>query len=453
MLKGSKIKTTTWNREKKICLLGFLIVPVFFVVLYFLMTFTYEDFFQKNAHLQATVPEILRDIYGYLPRIGEFFQRIAIHFMTPQLSFGLDMVFRLVIAGIATGLIYFSSVLVLGRKLKLCYRDVLVFLGIFSFLMISQARLVFVVSFNIVNNYALAMLLLVLVALVFRLKMMGGKWYKLFGVLILGFLFGTSTEISTIAVLAIVMICVIMQLLRKKIFFKDLFFKYRMQSMVVFGTILGLVFFYLGAGIGDRANGGYGELFNYVSPLGIFGEPLATIKALLGHLVDNIQLLFFAVPLMLVYILMEFMVFGKNKNTDFKIWQCILFIFCCLYMGGSSVVVPPDYAYGRFMAPIYLSIAVASLMFIVRLIEYARVKEKSLMVTMLVLIVIAGLMFADMGVAYLNYNLEMGKILYAIEYNPNGAELIVRDGYGEVGKTEMERSLIFSFRQVTPFHW
>lgn len=448
-LRGDK----RWNLEKKICLAGFLIVPIFFVVLYFLMTFTYEDFFQKNAHLQATVPEILRDIYGFLPRIGEFFQRIAIHFMTPQLSFGADMIFRLIIAGIATGLIYLSSVLVLGRKLRLRYKDVLVFLGIFVFFLISQAKSVFVVSFNIVNNYALAMLLLVSVALIFRLRMAGDKWYKLLGVLVLGFLFGTSTEISTIAVLMMAAVYTIVQLIRKKISFKDLFSKYRMQSFVILGTILGLAFFYLGAGIGARASGEYGVRYDYVSLMGVFAEPFATIKILFGHLASNIQPLFFAVPLMLVYILMEFTVFKKDKNVDFRIWQCVLFVFCGLYMGASSVASPPEYAYGRFMAPIYLSVVIASFLFVARLLEYAKVKEKSLMIATFVVAVVAGLMFIDMGVAYLNYNLEMGRILYAIEYNLDGEEMIVKDGYDELGATDMTKSLIFGFRQVTPFHW
>ncbi|MDO4612094.1 MAG: hypothetical protein Q4B29_01370 [Candidatus Saccharibacteria bacterium] len=399
------------------------------------------------------MPEILRDIYAYLPRVGEFFQRVAIHFMTPQLSFGSDMVFRLIIAALATGLVYFSAVLVLGRKLKLKYKDILVYLGVFVFLLISQARLVFVVSFNIVNNYALAMLLLVSVALIFRLGFKGDKWYKMVGVLGLGFLFGTSTEISPLAMLGMVMVFVIVQLARKKMAFRELFSKYRMQSLVILGTIFGLAFFYLGAGIGDRATGDYGVLFDYVSPMEIFSAPAATMTALLGHLVDNIQLLFFAVPLMLVYILLEFTIFKKEKDRNFRLWQCLLFVFCGLYIGASSVVSPPEYAYGRFMAPIYLSIGVASLMFIVRLVEYAKAEEKGLMIAALVLSGVAGLMFVDMGVAYLNYNLEMGKILYAIEYNPNGAELIVKDGYEEFGKTEMDRSLIFSFRQVTPFHW
>ena len=95
--------------EQKLSLCGYLLIPLFFIILYFLMTETYEDVFQTNMHKDSSVGEIVGYVNSFIPRIGEFYQRIAVHFMTFQVSFGLDMVFRLLNVAMATGVMYFCT--------------------------------------------------------------------------------------------------------------------------------------------------------------------------------------------------------------------------------------------------------------------------------------------------------------------------------------------------------
>ena len=88
-------KPTQKKREKILCLIGYIIVPLFFIILYLIMFMSYEDLYQSYVQADRSVPTIIHDVYFYLPRIGEIFQHIAVHFMTLSTSFGADLFFRL----------------------------------------------------------------------------------------------------------------------------------------------------------------------------------------------------------------------------------------------------------------------------------------------------------------------------------------------------------------------
>lgn len=92
--------------EKIICITLFAFVPIFFITLYMLMTETYEDIAQRSYHIGSDIPIIFREIYEFIPRLGEFYQRISIHFMETQAQFGIGMAFRLMLGIFAWGLIY-----------------------------------------------------------------------------------------------------------------------------------------------------------------------------------------------------------------------------------------------------------------------------------------------------------------------------------------------------------
>ncbi len=434
------------NFKKYLCIVGYVMVPLFFALLYLLMTETYEDIMQGNSEALMSVGGIMDRIYNYIPRLGEFYQHIAVHFMTPQASLGLDVVFRLITAGIATGVVYLSTVFILGRKPKLEYKDMSIYLAVLLFIMISIFSEAFTYRFSYANNYVLGLFVAVAFLVIFRLKMMGDKWWKLFGVAVLGFAFGISTELAPVAFLILVCGYAIVKMARKELPIKELWGKYRLQTMATIGLIAGLAFFYLGGGLGMRTSGGYASVYEYISPMGIFHAPLETVYGLVHHLWYNIRYIFFAIPLMSIYIFVEATLFKKERV--YLYWQTMLTAFCVLFVGATSLIAVHDDLYPRFMVPMFVAIVLATLLFVCHIIEYAKVPEKTLRRVAMTTVVLGGVLIIDMTFAFTLYNRTIAPKLEAIHYNP-GENLVI----DHVEKTTMIPSPIFSLKQLPPFDW
>lgn len=440
-------KNNKWNLEKKICLFGYLLIPIFFVVLYFFMTETYEDIMQHNSNINQTVPEIVDGIYHYIPRIGEFYQRIATHYMTEQVSFGADMIFRLITAAFASGMVFLSAVFILGRKLKLQYKDMIISLAVLLAYMISAFSEAFTYRFSYANNYVLGILLILGVLVAFRLGFKGDKWYKVLGALLLGFVFGISSEVAPVAFLCLVALWCVVKIFKKEFIWKNIFGKYRFQTFVVIGIIAGLVFFYLGAGLGKRTSGAYAEIYDYVSPMDLLITTRATISKIWQHFWYNIRYIFFAVPLMVIYVVMELKVFKRENKYLF--WQMMLMAFCVVFVGASSLIALHDDLYCRFLLPVFAAIVLASGMFVWRMFEYTKAKEKGLRISAVAMSGVSVLLIVDTCVAFGTYRVEMQPKLEAIHYNPEGALII--DPVEQY--IDMQPSSVFRLKQLTPFDW
>ena len=440
------------NKQEKfkiwLCVFGYALVPVFFAILYLLMTETYEDIMQGNSEAAVSVGGIVDRIYNYIPRIGEFYQHIAVHSMTAQVSFGLDMIFRLITAAMASGVVYFSTVFVLGRKPRLQYKDVTIYLGIMLFIMISIFSEAFTYRFSYANNYVLGLLIAVGFLVLFRLCLSGNKWWKIFGAIVLGFAFGISTELAPVAFLILIGLWVVAKLIRREIKWIDFWKKYRLQTFAVLGLIAGLAFFYLGGGMGARTSGGYAEVYDYVSPMDLLHNTLEAAYKLVHHIWYNVRYVFFAVPLMLLYIFVEATLFKKDGKR-FLFWQVMLLGFCILFVGATSLIAVHDDLYPRFMVPMFIAIVLATGLFIWHILEYAKVSEKILRRSAVVAVVLGVVLVVDMTFAFALYNRTVAPMLEAIQYNPGG-ELVIEPIEGSY---TMIPSPIFSLKQLPPFDW
>ena len=435
--------------EKRLCLCGYIIIPIFFIILYFLMTETYEDIHQNNLDYSLSVGGILERVYNYIPRLGEFFQRIAAHYMTKQASFGLDAFFRFLTSAIATGSIYLTTVFALGRKPKPRYGDTAAALGILLVTMVSIFSETFTYRFSYANNYVLGLLVGMAVLVLFRFKFKKNQWWKLSAAALLGFAFGISTEIAPVAFLGLVCIWLILKIfIRKEIKIRELWSKYRLQLFTVGGLVIGLAFFYLGGGIGERTNGGYAAVYDYVSPMGIFKDPLATSYKLLRHVWYNIRYVFFAIPLMGIYIFIEASLFRKT-NRHYLFWQVMLLGFCVLFVGATSLIAVHDDLYPRFMLPVFVAILLSSMLFVQHVTTQAKISEKHQKYAAITTVALGAILVVDTGFAFTSYNISMKPMLEAIHHNP-GAELII-DPLD--GKYTMTPSPIFRLKQLPPFDW
>ena len=439
--------------NKAICICGYLLVPIFFVSLYFLMTKTYEDFAQGNTDAGQSIFVVLDHVYHYLPRLGEFCAWVSSRFMTPQLSFGLDMVFRIITAVASSGLIYLATMFALGRKLKLQYKDVAIYLGIMFFLMISPFSEVFMYRFNYVSNYIFALLVTVGVLLLFRLNIKTTKWLQILGSGLLGFLFGFSTEITPIAVLILLAIYVIYKLYKKELNFRNLWNKYRLQVFTVLGVLFGLIFFYSGAGVKAKIGMGanYANIYEYVALTQLFDNFWNTLYILLQHTWYNFRYIFFAVPLMLMYVLIEGTIFKKDQEGKYLFWQIILLGFSVLFIGTTSLIRVHDDLYARFMIPVFMAVILATALFISHVLNFEKILDSKLRITAIILIILNVIMIVDMSYAFVKYNRQVEGAINSIKFNQD--ELIVELDNDEKSKYDMQESPIFRFKQLSPFDW
>ena len=422
-------------------------MPLFFILLYFLMTETYEDVIQRNWGAGMTLGGIMDGVYNLLPRLGEFYQRIAMHYMTPQLSFGLDLLFRLLTAAIASGVIYFAAVFVVGRKMKFEYKDVIIYLGIMIFLMLSIFSGAFTYRFSFANNYVLGLFTAVCFIVLFRLRLLGDRWWKLLGAFVIGFAFGISTEIAPVACLILICVWFVVKMIRREISWRDLRGRYRLQTLAVLGLVAGLVFFYLGGGIGVRTSGWYADTYDYVSPIGIFSDPISTVFRLVQHVWYNVRYIFFAIPLMLGFIFVETTLF-KKRNKDYLFWQVMLFVFCVLFVLATSLIAVHDDLYARFMVPVFIAINMATMLFVYHVLEYAKVSEKSLKVSAIVLVTVGVVLVIDMTFAFALYNRTMAPRLESVY------DIIQADEASEYADgTMMIPSPVFNLEQSSPYDW
>lgn len=435
-------------KSKKVwCIVGYAMVPVFFAILYLLMTETYEDIMQGNSEATMSVGGIINRIYNYIPRLGEFYQHIAVHFMTPQVSFGLDMIFRLITAAIASGTVYLSAMFIMGRKLRLEYKDVAICLSVLLLIMISIFSEAYTYRFSYANNYVLGLLVAVAFLMPFRMKMVGDKWWKIAGVLVLGFMFGISTELAPVAVLILIGGWTAILMIRRKIMWKELWGReYRLQLMAMVGLLAGLAFFYIGGGLGMRTGGGYASVYDYVSPMGVLHDPVTTVFKLMHHVWYNIRYVFFAIPMMGGIIFVEATIFKKEK--EYLFWQIMLALFCILFVGATSLIAVHDDLYPRFMVPMFVAIVLSMLLLVRHILEYAKVPERTLKKFAIVTIALGGVLIVDTTFAFTLYKVTMAPKLEAIHFNPGGDLTI-----DAVNETTMIPSPIFNLKQLPPFDW
>lgn len=434
-----------------ICIACYIIVPIFFCIFYFLMTMSYEDILHHSWHAEGNTGTILAYVYNYSPRLGEFYQNLTMRFMDAQASLGFGLILRFFDAVMCTALIYLLTVFVLKRRPRLSYKDALVYLGLFVLLMLFETSEVFMYRFSYVHNYILAMLAMVGFLLPYRLNLRTTKPLALVGMLLLGFLFGISTEIAPIAILIILVASAIIHKITQKPTVKQFLQQYRLQITGFIGILLGLIFFYVGAGLDSRANGGYSIIYEYIHISAIFSAPLRTIPALIDHFWYNIRYFAFALVLLLFIIFSAFVRHKQSKPNQLPFYLHIL-AFCILFLGASSLIKLHDDMYVRFLFPIYVAVFVGIFTFLSEQLSRTDVDLQTFAkVSCIVLLGVGALMTVDMTYAMVRYHSKVAPVT-------NNEITIQNDGNlhfaGELPDNPyMVSSPIFHFRQLTPVNW
>lgn len=428
------------------------IVPVFFTIIYFMMYMTYEDIFQKNQALYKGLPEIWAYVYNFIPRLGEFYQRTAVHYMTIRPSFGLDLLFRLLDVGFSSTLVYALTYFILGEKPRLKTKDSLLFLALFVTLLLTKTSENFTYRFSYVNNYITALLVSVVFLIPYRLKIKEAKIIHYIAFLIIGFLFGISTEIMPVAFILILLGYLAYQKFFKKAKLLNIIKENKIKIAEIIGMFAGLIFFYLGAGLSYRTNGGYAEVYDYLKISGLFHEPIIFVYKFIKHFWYNIRYLGTMIPLCGI-IIFDLKRRAKNDKTG-KVknnlyWIIIYTIFDILFMLACSLIAVHDDLYPRLCMPVLLANMAIIYSYIDTIISLKEVSNKALKKVSFALLIIASLMIIDVGIGYVYYHRQID----------SNIEKIYMDGdeYPEIEyvdvKTNMINTPIFRIRQLSPFNW
>lgn len=440
------------NSEKVLCIIGYSIIPIFFIILYCIMFMSYEDLYQSYAWADKTVPEITQQIYFQLPRIGEIFQRIAVHFMSLSTSFGLDLLFRLITAIMSILCIYLGTYFILKRKPQLRYEDTLIYLGLFLILMISEVSETFTFRFSYANNYIIATTITLGFLLPFRLKVEKSKLWQKIGMVFLGICFGMSTEIGPIAILAILAIWTIFKFFKKEIDIKNFYRKYKLQIFGILGAIIGLVLVFGNGSLSRRAGSSYGEFYDYVSIMDIFkNNLLSTLYKLWQHAWYNLRYLMFA-PIIIGLIIFTESAISKKINkasNNLPLHICILYFFI-LYMCASCQIRVLDDLYPRYFFLVYMSIFISILAFVDFIFRNFSFTNKTLRRSTISLATLSLLALIDMFSAFLIYRMQINDQLYKIQPDYENKNVLITEEYS---RTTMIPSPIFKFAQLSPFDW
>lgn len=439
------------ERERKttkiICMACYIIVPVFFCILYLLMTTSYEDVLHHNWHAQSNTGNILAYVYHYLPRLGEFYQNLIMRFMDAQTTFGLGTIFRLLDVAICTALIYLLTVFTLKRRPRLAYHDALIYLEFFILFMIFETSEIFMYRFSYVHNYIPALLVAIGFLLPYRLKLHTAKPLALVGMILLGFLLGISNEVTPIAIVIILVALGIIHKVTARLTIKQFVKKYRLQLAGLIGVFLGFLFFYLGAGVEGRTSGTYGEVYEYLHLTELFQHPSYFIATFIDHFWYNLRYLTFALMLLLLLIFSAFIRHKQSKPNQLPLFLCIL-AFSVLFLGASSLIKLHDDIYTRFQFPVYVAIFLGLLVYLHEQLSQADVDLRVFTkISCVVCLGISILMTVDMTYAMLLYHIQIAP---ACGKDAQSGQIIITE---ESIDPYMQSSPIFHFRQLTPANW
>lgn len=450
-MKKNNPKKTKFPQKIRI-IACYAIVPVFFTFIYFMMYMTFEDIFQKNKNLNNDLPTILNSIYNYIPRLGEFYQRIAVHYMTIRPSFGPDMLLRLFDVAFSSFLVYTLTYFIIGEKPRLKTRDSLIFLSLFITLLVTKTSENFTFRFSYINNYITALLVSIVFLMPYRIKIKEAKTLHYIAFLIIGFLFGISTEVMPIAFIIILAGYLLYQKFFKKAKILNIFKKHKLEIVEFIGLIAGLLFFYSGAGVSFRTNGGYAEAYDYIKISSLFHEPTMFVYKFIMHFWYNIRYLGAMVPLcgIIVFDLARRKKINKSEKISNNLsWIIICIIFNVLFMLACSLIAVHDDLYPRLCMPVLLSNIAIVYTYIDTLISLKEISNKTLKKVSWALLIVASAMIIDVGIGYIYYHKQID----------SNIEKIYLDGdeYPEIEninvKTDMINSPVFRIKQLSPFNW
>lgn len=301
------------------------LTAVFFVVSYFEITTSGEDVYQGAG----TEPAVLEDMgaaFQHNARIPDMYAWAVINFFDYQYSFGVDTVFRLVDVVLGVGLLYLMTYVALGRKVRLKLKDAVIWaLGFLMVFLTPHGRVLYA-GFSAIHNY----LLIVMIALGFGLwylKRMRGeemrwRWWQAGLMLLVGVVFGLSSNLTPVAFLITFVGVLVIRMVREKRVGKVLKRLRAWEVLGVAGILIGMVVAYIGGpGVSGYIEGGYATEYDYLSLGEVMRKPMESAMKLTKHAVSNgVRVVAPMVAVLVVFVMMRIVWKWAWKKQDRLVW-------------------------------------------------------------------------------------------------------------------------------------
>jgi hypothetical protein len=409
-------KEKRFYAERRLSLIIHTAILMFFSALYWLMTMTGEDVSQFTTYNHHSAVETLRETYRYLPRIGEIYHNLIVRCYEPVARMNFCLVPRLMDVCLAIALLYALTWLALSRRPRFDLRSSLAIGIIFAVMMLTPANAIFVSRFSILHNYVLGYLIMVLFCIPFadcRLaKTQDNSIGAMSVLLLLGLLTGYSTEVSP-AILILLLASVL--ILR----YRSIKIIQRWMISGLSGLLIGVVLFYASGGLNSRTHGSYADAYDYVfAPQHPGGSLNGTVHQLFDHLLFNGRYLWISLLFLMICGVAYFILACRNpaKSVTFICFArgsltFILLLYSALYLGISSVIRVDNELYGRYMAGVYLCVALAAAQMADSLLfQIIKMKPSRIIVLSSMLVAFIFTINLDMLYGFNKYNVKCQKI-------------------------------------------
>lgn len=356
---GTKTKKIKFTKPVVCSIILYALPIIFFAISYFLLTTSGEDIHQgagalANGDTLDSFGDMAR-AFEHSGRITDMYAWSIIDFFDYQYCFGADTIFRLVDVAIISGAFYLATFIALGRKPKLQIKDALVFCAIFAAVIFSPFGRRLYSEFSMIHNYAPLVFITLFFVLPylslikdFNLKDFNFKPKTLALIMLpLGFIFGMSTTITPIAVLATIIIYIIIK--RKELSRPPLWFFIGIAT-----TLLGFVVsFFLSPGMNSYAtNPTSAETFDYIAISDIFTDFTTAVPRIFFHLFYNFGICL--IPLIAYFAIAFFFARKSRRQIHFKNIKTILLVFSSFIilhiLATAQIKTPP-----RILIPAYFA--------------------------------------------------------------------------------------------------
>lgn len=303
--------------QKILSILLYSLPIVFFIVCYFLIITSGEDIFQ-GANTTPNVIGDSIDAFHHSSRLADMYAWSVINFFDYSFQFGPDIIFRIIDVLAATGILYMMSYIVLQRRPRLNLKDAAIFNLSFLFLFLTQHGYTLYAGFSAIHNY-LFISFFTLLFLIFYIRDLWGRPVNPSPIfmLILGFVFGFASNVTSIVfLLSLVLYALYLKLKKQKLKIKEFVFSWRGASIL--GIIIALILIYVvGNGLSDyEATSDYIVTYDYLPLANVFSDPINSIERIFIHIGKNFGR--FILPFLVVGVPTIIAIFIYKRNNLLK---------------------------------------------------------------------------------------------------------------------------------------
>lgn len=410
---------------------------IFFGVSYFLMTVWGEDIIQ-GAGMAPNVWHDMMGAFHHNSRLADMYAWAVINFFDYQYSFGADTIFRLIDVVMATGLIYLLTTLILGRRPKWQLRDALIFGLSWLAIFLTPHGYTLYRGFSVIHNYLVIGLATVGFALPFVRQFAGEKVPKIYQkwwfALLIGLIFGMSSNITPVAVLICFALVKLWQMMRKKAG-QAVWRLPRWQWWMLGGMVVTLGIAYIvGAGVSDYAQSEvYTGAYDYLAFGEIFSNFGSSLVRIVKHVAVNFGYTFGLILAAAVILGGLAKLVSKIRGQKLQLWALkredrrkigVLVTFAAVYLlCGTQIMLPV-----RLALPAYLALVV-SLGVLARKwwIESGLLDGALGIGVGIAMVAVMGVMIVMKAEFALDYRAEMAPVFETIKKSPEEAVCINPD--------------------------